>query len=108
MRKRKPLTDTAVKNAKPGTILRDGRGFYLLVTPSGAKSWRWKYRYRGLAKLATFGVSPDVSLEVARTRCQTARTLLASGVDPMAVRAEQKQKERDEVAAKREQRRNTF
>ena len=38
-----PLTDTAVKNAKPKDktyTLGDGGGMYLEVTPTGAKFWR--------------------------------------------------------------------
>ena len=44
------LTDTKVKNAKPGERpykLGDGGWLYLLVKPSGAKLWRMAYRYAG-------------------------------------------------------------
>ena len=37
-----PLTDTAVKKAKPGlkpVKLTDGKGLYLLVNPVGSKLW---------------------------------------------------------------------
>ncbi|WP_338333937.1 Arm DNA-binding domain-containing protein, partial [Xanthomonas citri] len=39
-----PLTDTAIRKAKPvATVqkLRDGGGLYLLLRPDGAKWWRW-------------------------------------------------------------------
>jgi hypothetical protein len=45
---RKALTDTAVRNAKPGAKpvkLYDERGLFLLVTPTGGKWWRLKYRF---------------------------------------------------------------
>jgi Arm domain-containing DNA-binding protein len=40
-----PLTDTAIRNAKPGVKsfrLFDGGGLYLEVAPSGGKWWRLK------------------------------------------------------------------
>ncbi len=48
-----PLTDTAIRNAKPGekTIkLFDERGLYLEVSPAGGKWWRLKYRFDGKEK----------------------------------------------------------
>lgn len=94
------LTDTKIKNAKPKANayrLTDGRGFYLLVTSAGTKLFRWKYRYHGSEKLMTFGRYPDVSLEMARKRCQDARELLADNIDPMARRKVEKQVQRQQV-----------
>jgi hypothetical protein len=64
-----PLTDTAIKKAKPGAKpvkLSDGRGLYLLVSPAGSKLWRWKYRFLGKEKVMALGAYPDVSLAQAR------------------------------------------
>jgi integrase len=80
-----PLTDTTVKNAKPDAKpakLFDERGLFLLVTPTGAKWWRFRYRFEGKEKLLSLGVYPDVGLKDARTRRDDARKLLANGVDP--------------------------
>ena len=66
-----PLTDTAVKNAKPEAKprkLSDERGLYLLITPTGSKYWRFKYRFVGREKMLALGVYPDVSLADARIR----------------------------------------
>ncbi|CAH1207469.1 putative protein IntB [Candidatus Nitrotoga sp. BS] len=79
------LTDTAVKNVKPGdktARLFDGGGLYLEVAPAGGKWWRLKYRYDGKEKRLSLGVYPDVSLKDARQRRSDARKLLADGVDP--------------------------
>lgn len=87
------LTDTEIKRVKPlekEFRMPDGRGLYLLVTPSGGKLWRWKYRFEHREKLMTFGGYPDVTLSDARARHSAARSLLASGVDPMAVRKVEK------------------
>lgn len=82
-----PLTDTAVKKAKSGARpmkLSDERGLYLLVTPTGAKLWRWKYRVDGKEKLMALGSYPDVSLAQARDERDIARKQLAAKIDPMA------------------------
>ena len=79
------LTDTAVRNAKPGAKpikLFDERGLFLIVTPSGGKWWRLKYRFDNKEKLLSLGVYPDVSLKAARIRRDELRTLLANGIDP--------------------------
>ena len=80
-----PLTDTAIRNAKPGAKpakLFDERGLFLLVTPAGGKWWRLKYRFDNKEKLLSLGTYPDVSLKDARGRRDTARKLLADGIDP--------------------------
>ena len=83
------LTDTKVSKAKKADQaykLRDGRGLFLLVTPSGGKLWRWKYRHQGAEKLMALGKYPDVTLAKARERLEEARKVLADGTDPMAQR----------------------
>lgn len=84
-----PLTDTAVKKAKPGPRpmkLSDGKGMYLLVNPTGSKLWRWKYRVLGKENVMALGAYPDVSLAQARDSLDKARKLRASGADPVAQR----------------------
>jgi len=96
-----PLTDTAVRNAKPGekTIkLFDERGLYLEVSPAGGKWWRLKYRFDGKEKRLSLGVYPDVSLKDARERRDAARKLLADGTDPSENRKAQKSARADRVA----------
>ena len=79
-----PLTNTAIRNAKPGDKAKrmfDGRGLYLEVSPRGGKWWRLKYRFAGKEKRLSLGVYPDVSLK-SRERRDEARRLLANEVDP--------------------------
>jgi integrase len=88
-----PLTDTAIRNAKPGAKpvkLFDERGLFLLVTPAGGKWWRLKYRFEGKEKLLSLGIYPDVSLKDARDRRDSARKQLADGIDPSHSRKAQK------------------
>ncbi|MFA6904165.1 MAG: integrase arm-type DNA-binding domain-containing protein [Gallionellaceae bacterium] len=90
-----PLSDTAIRNAKPGITpggkvtdkpykIADAGGLYLEVAPSGGKWWRFKYRFEGKEKRLSLGVYPDVGLKDAREKHTEARKLLAAGVDPSA------------------------
>src|SRR5687768_11097048 len=83
------LTDTAVRNAKPGEKpykLTHGKGLYLLVNATG-KYWRLDYRFAGKRKTLALGVYPDVNLATARERRDAARKLLANETDPSVVMA---------------------
>ena len=64
-----PLTDTAIRNAKPGINaegkttrkpykMGDAGGLYLEVAPNGSKWWRLKYRFEGKEKRLSLGVYP--------------------------------------------------
>ena len=91
-----PLTDIQVNKTKPKSkqfTLFDGAGLFLLITPSGGKLWRFKYRYEGKEKVIAFGSYPDISLAEARTRRQDARNKVANGVDPAEVRKAIKEEE---------------
>ncbi len=88
-----PLTNTKIRTIKPSTTplkLSDEKGLYLLVTPTGGKWWRLDYRFSGKRKTLSMGVYPDVSLRDARDRRDTARKLLADGMDPAENRKAQK------------------
>lgn len=96
-----PLTDTAIRNAKPGKKpikLFDERGLFLLVTPTGGKWWRFRFMFDGKEKLLSLGVYPDVSLKDARERRDKARKLVANGVNPSENRKIQKSARADLIA----------
>lgn len=83
------LTDKKILAAKPKADpygLVDGDGLYLLVSPSGGKLWRWNYRFDRKQKTMPFGKYPDVTLKMARNSHGAARSELAKGNDPMALR----------------------
>lgn len=103
-----PLTDPAVRNAKPGIKptgeltensyrIADERGMYLEVYPNGSKYWRMKYRYAGKEKRIALGVYPEITLKEARKKRDDARALLAEGTDPG--QAKQAQKRADKLSA---------
>jgi len=92
-----PLTDTAVRNAKPQAKpykISDGSGLHLLILASGAKLWRLAYRFNGKQKTLALGSYPTVTLQKARQGRDDARTLLADGLDPSV------QKRQEKVAAR--------
>src|SRR5262249_49777367 len=83
------LTDVAIRqakaNAKPRRLFA-GRRLYLLISPSGGKWWRFKYRRAGRQQLLSLGVYPEISLKDARERRDQLRRDLAHGIDPAAER----------------------
>jgi len=95
-----PLTDTKVRTTKPEgkpVALFDGGGLYLLVTPSGGKLWRLKYRFDGKEKLLSLGAYPEISLADARQRRDDARRNVAHGINPSSLRKAQKQAQTEET-----------
>lgn len=54
--------------------------------PSGARLWRFVYRYLGQQKAWAIGTYPEVSLAEARVQRDEARLLLRQGKDPTAER----------------------
>lgn len=90
-----PLSDSAVRNAKPSPEgkdikLSDGGGLHLLVKSTGQKYWRLSYRYLGKQKTLALGVYPIVTLKDARDAREEAKRLLMQGVDPSAFRQQTK------------------
>jgi integrase len=80
------LSATAVARSTAGATRRklaDGHGLYLQVETTGAKLWRWAYRFQGAQKTMALGVYPAVSLAEARRLHQDGREVLAKGADPM-------------------------
>ena len=79
------LTDARCRTAAPrekAYRIPDQHGLYLLVTPTGYRSWKLKYRFGGKEKKLTFGPYPEVRLTAARDRMFAARDLLRQGIDP--------------------------
>lgn len=98
------LTDTTIRLAKPGPSerkLADEKGLYLLLTPSGSKLWRLKYRLGGKEKKLALGSYPEVGLKDARAKRDAARKSAQDGSDPAVAKREAR-------IAKRSAAANTF
>ncbi len=63
------LSDVKCRQIRPAAKLQklsDGGGLQLWVPPTGARLWRFAYRFAGKQKLLAIGVYPAVSLADAR------------------------------------------
>ena len=95
----KALTPLQVKNAKPGRHA-DGEGLHLLVKPSGAKSWVYRFMLNGVARDVGLSRCPEaiellqkkggnkLTLAQARDISSIYRTKVKWGIDPLAARQE--------------------
>lgn len=87
------LTDIAIRRAKtrdkPYKIY-DELGLFLVISPSGSRLWRMKFRHGGSEKKLSFGAYPQVSLRDARKMRDDARDLIADGKDPALERQRDK------------------
>ena len=105
------LTVTAIKSAKPGRH-GDGGGLYLMVKPSGAKSWLLRIQAEGIRRdvgLGAVDVSPRIpgeirpldsvpllhrrtlSLADAREKARQLREMTKAGRDPIVERDRDRQ-----------------
>ena len=92
-----PLSARKVETAGPGRH-GDGRGLFLYVKPSGARSWVLRYQVQGRRRDLGLGAFPDVSLAMARDRAAEARRLIAEGEDPITKKQQAKPKTFREAA----------
>src|SRR4051812_39166903 len=76
------------KLTQPGRY-SDGGNLYLLVKPSGARVWTFRYRLSGQkSREMSLGNETDVSLAEARELARDARRELQAGRDPIEARRE--------------------
>lgn len=80
-----PLTALKVKNAGPGRHV-DAHGLYLVVQPSGTRSWMLRFQFK--SRRRDFGLGPvhDVSLAEARAAAMDIRRMVRAGLDPVVER----------------------
>jgi integrase len=80
------LTDAAVLKKRPHPDKRleihDASGLYLVIQPSGAKSWAYRYRYVGKSRKLTIGSFPSMDLANARARAAAEGVRVQGGADP--------------------------
>lgn len=88
-----PLTDTAVRQAKPAEkdfTLTDGSGLSLFVASNGTKSWHFRFSWHGKQPRMSLGTYPEITLKEARELRDHHRSLVAKGIDPRSQRREEK------------------
>jgi integrase len=67
-------------------LFGDGGGLWLQVTPTGGRSWVFRYSFGGRALNMGLGSASDVAITEARGRAIICRRLLREGLDPVAER----------------------
>ena len=80
-----PLTDTAVRQAKPKEkdySVTDADGLALFVATNGTKSWHFRFSWHGKQPRMSLGTYPEFSLREARELRDKCRSQVAKGVDP--------------------------
>jgi integrase len=84
------LTTKTIENLKPGPRRREisdgGSGLWLVMQPSGRRSWAVRYRFAGSPAKLTLGSWPALTLAAARKGAADALHELARGHDPAAAR----------------------
>jgi Arm domain-containing DNA-binding protein len=72
----------------------DSGGLFMLVTKTGSKLWRYAYNFDAKQKLLAIGQYPLVSLADARIERDSAKRLLADGIDPSVERKAERREAR--------------
>jgi integrase len=112
------LTDAAAHKKKPDPDkrieLHDGHGLYLVIQPSGAKSWAYRFRVEGKSQKLTLGtlLDPDakpladaagdlpaLSVTEARQRASAASVKVQRGINPIEERKRKESRAKNSVNA---------
>ena len=82
------LTDTKLRSLKPRDSayrMADTNGLCIEVRSTGAKVWRYRYRYAGKASIVTMAEYPAMGLSEARAERDKLRALVKGGANPAQV-----------------------
>jgi integrase len=88
------LSAVAVAKARGPAVLHDGGGLYLRISPTGARSWVFRFQLGGKRRDMGLGPYPDISLAEARGKAVEHRKQRHDGIDPLAAKAAQRQAQR--------------
>ena len=89
------LTERRIRNIEPPATgqleLREGRieGLSLIVRSSGGKTWRLRYRFRGVPKGIVLGKYPALDVSAARSLALEALRKVHAGCDPALEKREE-------------------
>lgn len=105
MSKKSYLTDKQIANLKPKYEryeVMDGHGLFVRVSHTGNKTWVFRYRFGDdlKPKRMTLGTYPRMTLASAREVHARAMQDLEKGIDPGAVKQEEKKKRKAEPTFK--------
>jgi integrase len=86
------LTTASVQKLKPQAKrveIHDANGLYLVIQPSGKKSWAYRYRVNGKSRKLTLGGWPGLGVAEARKKAAEAAVEVHHGEDPVTERKRQ-------------------
>jgi integrase len=85
------LTELGCRNAAPEERTRrlaDGNSLFLIVRPSGAKSWEYRWKDGGKIKNIVLGRYPEMGIAAARRARDIVKAQRHAGHDPLRARRE--------------------
>jgi integrase len=83
------LNPKAIDSLPPGTH-GDGNNLYVVVKPSGARTYMLRYQWRGRPQKMGLGSTRDILLKEARDKAVDANRSLAKGINPRDARDEER------------------
>jgi integrase len=95
------LSAVGIRAEKRPGYHADGEGLYLQVSPTGSKSWVFRYMLNKRAREMGLGTIGTFSLAEARERARKYRQLLADGIDPIEHRKAEREKNLAAIATRR-------
>jgi len=98
MRDSGKLSALKVSKLKDPGRYGDGLGLWLQITPTGTKSWLFRYMIAGRAREMGLGPLHTISLADARQKATDCRKLLLEGRDPIEVRRVERMQARIDAA----------
>ncbi|WP_445659638.1 tyrosine-type recombinase/integrase [Acinetobacter baumannii] len=93
------LSDSKIRSAKPKEKLYrigDSDGLCIEIKPNGKKYWRYRFQWLKKTQMMSLGEYPIVGLAEARTKRDEAKSLVASGINPVEEKENQKKAKFDE------------
>ncbi|MFI7939650.1 tyrosine-type recombinase/integrase, partial [Acinetobacter baumannii] len=93
------LSDSKIRSAKPKEKLYrlgDSDGLCVEIKPNGKKYWRYRFQWLKKTQMMSLGEYPIVGLAEARTKRDEAKSLVASGINPVEEKENQKKAKSDE------------
>ncbi|WP_041172560.1 integrase arm-type DNA-binding domain-containing protein [Acinetobacter baumannii] len=93
------LSDSKIRSAKPKEKLYrlgDSDGLCVEIKPNGKKYWRYRFQWLKKTQMMSLGEYPIVGLAEARTKRDEAKSLVASGINPVEEKENQKKTKHEE------------
>lgn len=93
------LSDSKIRSAKPKEKLYrigDSDGLCIEIKPNGKKYWRYRFQWLKKTQMMSLGEYPIVGLAEARIKRDEAKSLVASGTNPVEDKENQKKAKHEE------------